>query len=252
MDGTMVRWIALIPLVGLLGGCPVPQPRPPGPILRVTEERTGAKYSLYVPTNYSDKRDWPLVVTLHGTHGWDGPKRQVAEWGSLAETRGFIVVAPHLKSVQGIFPVIEDMWHEDLTRDERLVLAVIDEVSRKYRVDRKAVLLTGFSAGGYPLYFIGLRNPDRFNMLIARDCNSSVRLLEQLQLTEDARNLPIAIFWGKDDLSPIKKQSWEAFAWLRRHKFYNAKQHQIAGGHLRRPDVAYRLWVLHLPPRHRM
>jgi len=210
-----------------------------------------SKYRLYVPTSYTDDRQWPLVVTLHGTYLWDGPVRQISEWGALAEEHQFIVVAPHLRSVQGVLPVPQQWWFDDLAKDERAVMAIIDEVCRNYRVDRNVIMLTGFSAGGYPLYYIGLRNPQRFQMLIARACNSSIRLFERIKLTDAARNLPIVIFWGKEDLAPIQKQSWQAFRWLRRHRFYRAERHEIRGGHLRRPEVAYRFWRKSLPPRYR-
>ena len=244
-------WVLLAAWSVLLGGCPVPQPRPPGKVLSAREAANGAKYYYYVPTYYSEDRDWPLVVTLHGTHGWDGPKRQVLEWGALAERRGFLVAAPTLQSVQGILPVPVDWWLRDLEEDERNVLAVIDELCRKYpRIDPEAVLLTGFSAGGYPLYYIGLRNAERFHMLIARDCNSSIKLFERIKLTDRARSLPIAIFWGKDDVG-IREESWEALAWLRRHRCYGTRRKKVPGGHFRRPELAYQIWRAHLPPRHR-
>ncbi len=248
--GTL-RWSVPVVLAGVLCGCPVVQRRPPGRIRHFTESTTRTEYRLYVPTNYTDKRRYPLVVTLHGTYIWDGPLRQVSEWGALAEEKELIVVAPHLKSVQGILPVPDGLWYKDLERDERGVLAVIDEVAMEYNVDPDAILLTGFSAGGYPLYYIALRNPERFNMVIARACNSSIKVLDQIKLSDSARDLPIVIFCGKDDLSLIRKQSWSAFRWLRRHRCYRVDHKEIRGGHLRRPDVAYRYWLKYLPPRYR-
>ena len=248
----MHRYVVLAAMAALLGGCPVPQAPGPGEVHFLQEPQTGEKYYLYVPTKYSDKRDWPLVVTLHGTFLWDGPRRQVAAWEALAEKHEFLVAAPCLKSVQGMLPVLEDPWFRDLQADERVVLAVIDELQKKYRVDPQAVLLTGFSAGGYPLYYIGLRNPQRFSMLIARDCNSSIQIFEKIELAEEARDLPIAIFCGKDELVPVlQNQSWEAFRWLRLHRCYRTERHEIRGGHLRRPEFACELWRKHLPPRYR-
>ena len=239
----MVRYIFLLPLLGILAGCPVVQPQDtPVPERHLVESRTQRPYWLYVPSYYSEDRTWPLVVTLHGTHGWDSSRAQIMDWKALAEEHGFIVAAPSLRSVQGILPVAKGLWYKDLAADEEVILATVDELAAKYRVDPKAVLLTGFSAGGYPLYYVGLRNPRRFDMLIARACNSRIDLFEKIELTDEARKLPILIFWGKDDLGPLKDQSWQAFRYLRLHGFAGAEKKKVEGGHLRRSTMAYQYW----------
>jgi len=217
---------------------------------RLEAGRGRAAYWLYVPSYYTDRHDWPLVITLHGTHGWDSSKAQIDEWRYLAEQRGLIVAAPKLKSVQGILPVNDRLWFRDLDDDERTILAVLEEVGRTYRIDPKAVLLTGFSAGGYPMYHVGLRHPELFSMLVARGCNSSDVLFDRIKLTDEARRLPVAIFWGRDDLPEINRQSWAAVRWLSEHDFKHVERRKIRGGHLRRPDIAYRYWRPMLPEKH--
>jgi len=246
----LARIAVFVLLAGLLSGCPVTQPQDtPVPAVREVEPETGRDYRLYVPSVYDQARAWPLVVTLHGTHGWDSSNAQIKEWKALAEDEGFIVVAPSLRSVQGILPVVRGFWYDDLAADEKAVLAIIDEVSANYNIDSESVLLTGFSAGGYPLYYIGLRNPHRFNALIARACNSHVDIFERIELTDEARKVPLEIFWGKDDLKPLRDQSWAAFRYLREHGFRKAQKQETKGGHFRRPEMAHRLWQKHLPKR---
>ena len=248
----MIRGAVLLGFAILLAGCPVTQPTDtPVPEKRLIEPQTGSKYYLYVPSYYTPERDWPLVVTLHGTPYWDTYDKQIHEWQDTGERKGLIVVAPKLRGVQGILPVIRHLFYRDLARDERTIMAVIDEVSINYRVDPKAILLTGFSAGGYPLYYVGLRNPERFSMLIARACNSDLKMFERIRITDAARKLPIRIFWGKDDLRRLQRQSWNAFRWLRMREFYNTRKKELHGGHLRRPDIAYEMWRPYLPKRHR-
>lgn len=256
--------ILLLACMALLAGCPLP-PHPDTPVsyLKKTEPITDTTYYLYVPSYYSADRDWPLVITLHGTYGWDGAWAQVKEWKHVAETHGFLVAAPRLGSVQGILPVsslARSQWMRDLEADDKAILAVLDDVRAKYRVDagdartgrRPAVLLTGFSAGGYPLYYTGLRHPEKFNMLIARACNSHLALMEPVQVTEALRKTPITIFWGKDDLKAIDDQSWQAFGWLRTHRCFETKAKKLQGGHLRRPETAYGMWAPYLPAGMRM
>jgi poly(3-hydroxybutyrate) depolymerase len=230
-------------LLPLAAGCLVTQPQDtPVPALKCTDVQSGQDYWLYVPSYYDDSTSWPLVITLHGTHLLDGSKRQINEWKVLAERKGFIVAAPALKSVQGVLPVSDGLWQKDLQSDERTIISLEKELQRRYRIRRGAVILTGFSAGGYPMYYTGLRHPDRFDMLIARGCNSSMAIFEDVPVTDEARQMPIAIFWGKDDMGHIQEQSWQAFRWLREHRFFGTERREVEGGHLRRPEVAWSLW----------
>lgn len=250
--GDMRKCIVMFLLLVALSGCPVTQSQDtPVAAKKLFHADTGRRYWLYVPSYYSEERLWPLVVTLHGTFGWDGDKSQIKEWKHLAEEKGLIVLAPELKSVQGIFPIIRDVWYKDLQDDERAILAIIEQVSAGYRIDPKAVMLTGFSAGGYPMYYVGLRNPKRFDMLIARACNSRQDLFDKIEITDDARELPIMIFYGKDDLRSIQKQSWGAFRFLREQRCFQTQRKEIRGGHLRRPEIAYEIWAERLPQEYR-
>lgn len=256
----------MLPLVGLIAGCPVTQ-RLDTPVSEmlvshqdtpVSEMRLSDSgpnrnrpYWLYVPSDYSDQRCWPLVITLHGSHGWDDSHRQMLEWKYLAEQKGFIVAAPDLRAAEGIIPVDKKTWPIDLASDEKAILTTIDELAQKYRIDRKCVLLTGFSAGGYGMYYTGLRHPDRFQMLIGRGVDSSMDIFENLQLTDSIREMHIALFWGQDDVGPIRQESWAAVEWLSNHHFKHVHHKTIKGGHLRRPELAYELWKPLLPAEYR-
>jgi predicted peptidase len=247
----MLRLLMLLVAI-VAGGCIPTQPQDtPVSAQRLTEPATGGSYYLYKPSYYDGTHDMPLVVTLHGTHGWDSAAWQIAEWKALAEEKGLIVLAPELRSPQGILPVITSLWVKDLQRDERLTLGAIDEVCRTTRIDKKAVLITGFSAGGYPLYYVGLRNPQRFNMLIARSCNSDDRIFKYVQQTQELRDMPMAIFCGRDELKPILTDTWGAFEFVRRAGCKKAKHYEVLGGHLRRPEQAYRYWLANMPQEHR-
>jgi phospholipase/carboxylesterase len=210
--------VAMTP--ALLCGCFPGVPDTPYQSLHAREPKTGAAYTFYVPSFYSKDRDWPLVIPLHGTYGFDSPDMQVQAWKDQAEKHGLIVAAPALESVQGILPVPGGVRQKELEADERIILAVIDDISSKYRIDRQSVMMTGFSAGGYPLYFVGLRNPTKFQILIAGAANSSKEIFDQIKVTPEVRDLRVAVFWGRDDMKIIQDESWQAFAWLRTNKCY--------------------------------
>ena len=247
-----MRLLALALLLSAVSAGCVPMQSNDTPVSaqRLEEMSTRAHYWLYKPSYYDESREWPLVITLHGTHGWDPASWQMIEWQQLAEDKGLIVVAPELKSPQGILPVIHGLWYDDLQRDDRVVLSIMDEVCRNYKVDRNAVLLTGFSAGGYPMYNIGLRHPERFSMLIARSCNTDLEMMKSIPITAEARRLPVMVFCGKDELKPIINQSWAAFRFLRENGCKKTEHTEIPGGHLRRPELAYKFWLKYLPKQH--
>jgi poly(3-hydroxybutyrate) depolymerase len=233
--------LLLLPL-GLLTGCPVTQSQdtPVAPMERL-EPRTRTSYRLYVPSTYTSDRAWPLVITLHGTFGFDGLQDQVNEWKALAEREGFLVAAPPLRSVQGILPRIRGLWYSDLLADERVILALLEDVQRWYRVDPHAVLLTGFSAGGFPMYWTGLRSPGRFSMLIARAANCDGDMLRSIPITDATRKMPVAMYCAVDDLAPLRVEAIDARDWLRSHGM-TVLAEDTRGGHTRSPQVAWRIW----------
>ena len=247
--------LALAPLLGVLAGCPIPQSQDTPVPQTYVGARAGLHdgYYLYVPSNYTPDRAWPLVITLPGTPGWDSAWAQIREWKALAQEKGFIVAAPNCRSVQGILPVVKTLWFKDLETDDKSLLSVLDEVSKKYTIDSKAVLLTGFSAGGFPMYNTGLRHPERFNMLIARSCNSSVDLFDKItedqekaRRMEEVRKTPVVIYWGKDDPA-IQDYCWNAVQYFSNHGYTDFQHRKLAGGHLRRPEIAYKFWQPRLP-----
>ncbi len=236
---TTRRVLILLPLVGLLAGCPVMSPSPEGKIQHLKFEN-GSKYSVYVPTWYTPKEKWPLVISLHGTFGYDDQRRQAKEVAFLADEYGFIVAAPGLRSVQGILPVKRSLWRKDLQRDREKVLELIDLLASQYSIDRTHVLLTGFSAGGFVMWDAGVRHPDRFQMLIGRSVNFSVNIMEDIEATPEARNMPILIFWGRDD--PASGMGWDAYEYLRSHGFFSTERRKIEGGHWRHPRICTEAW----------
>jgi dienelactone hydrolase len=265
----------------MLAGCVPPAPETPYANLQMREPTTGREYALYVPSYYNKDQAWPLIIALHGTHMWDNADWQVTAWKDVAEKHGLIVAAPQMRSVQGIMPVIKERWLSDLESDEQAILAVIDDVSAKYNiatieetpppppkpargtrpakttapaastqpVKRPAIMLTGFSAGGFPMWYTGLRNPTRFHMLVGMGANSSPEIMQRVPIVPELRLLRISIVFGVDDPKPVQDQSWQAYGWLHSGEVrcFQATRLEVKGGHHRRPELQYELWRKSLP-----
>lgn len=248
-----VLLFALLALLPALAGCPVFQSQnTPVDQFQLTDASAKKDYWLYVPSYYTPDRRWPLVVTLHGTYLFDSPDDQIKEWKALAEKEGFIVVAPPLRSVQGVLPTLPALFRSDLATDEKTILNCVKDVRRRYSIHPRGILLTGFSAGGYPMYYVGLRHPEIFSGMVARGCNSSDWVFEHASVSPSTQEMPVVILWGRGDFGPIAGQSNAAVRWFREHQFIKTEDHTTAGGHMRIPEAAWEHWKPHLPAEMRL
>jgi len=118
-----------------------------------TAERGG--FSVYVPEDYDPARAYPLVVALHGGSGHG--RLFLWSWLREARGRGVILVAP---------TAIGDTWSlMEPQIDSANLMRVIDEIARRWRVDRTHLLLTGMSDGGTFTVLNGLDDGSPFTHL---------------------------------------------------------------------------------------
>jgi dienelactone hydrolase len=242
--------VVALSLAGLLclglAGCPVfqSQDTPHQEVKCLTP--AGDEYFLYVPSSYDPKKPCPLVITLHGTRGYDNDHDQINEWKALAEEQGFIVAAPELASTQGILPISHASRMEQLAQDEQRILNIYADLKLSHKIDSRHVMLTGFSGGGFPMYYVGMRNPDLFPVLVARSCNFDQAQVQDIPITDRFRSNHLLIFHDKSGLDPIysgndvlTKQSLAAYKYYREAHCYNTVLAVKEGGHLRRPEAAW-------------
>jgi predicted peptidase len=118
------------------------------------------RYAISIPRNYSPSTPVPLILALHfGVPGGDaaGAGRDVVEiliGPALAEL-GAIIVAPD--SVRGDWSSPEN---------EKAVNALLDTVLAHYSIDKKRVVVTGFSMGGTGSWHFAEKFPERFSAAI--------------------------------------------------------------------------------------
>lgn len=138
---------------------------------KVISREVGYRYLLHLPPGYAAEpgRAWPLLVFLHGSgergddpwivakHGPPKLLRTPAAEGPAAEAarllaNGFIVVSPQCPT--------GTWWDDDA------VLALVDEIAGRYRVDPARVHLTGLSMGGFGAWSLALNHPARFATVV--------------------------------------------------------------------------------------
>jgi len=208
----------------------------------MVEPTTGRVYYLFVPYSYRSDRPAPLIVTCHGTDPFDVAAYQIGEWKKLAENHGCILICPKMVATDGILGA---GGIGRLLQDERLILSIFGQLHFLYNIDRKNVLLTSFSGGGFPVYFVGLRHPDVFSVVSARNCNFNRRAVEGWYPPE-ALDTPVKVYYGQKDPAAIRSQSAKAIRFLREAGFRTVAAEVIPGsGHQRRPEVAMKFFLEH-------
>ena len=127
-------------------------------------------YRLFVPQKYDRKKRYPLVVYLHGGGGVGNDNLKQISGGNASLIDFFtqaatqtrhpaLVVAPQSSG---------DGWMErplvnrNPTRQLKLVVELIDELSRTYSIDRKRLYVAGQSLGGFGTFAIVAEYPNLF------------------------------------------------------------------------------------------
>lgn len=148
-------WKNLLPVAGVCLGCALSAAagEPQQPMKLQVQIKVELQYLLYLPQEYEQKEDWPLLLFLHGAgeRGDNlelvkvhGPPKLIAQGKQFP----FIVVSPQCPA--------EGWWqpHE--------LLALLDHVQARYKVDPKRVYVTGLSMGGYGTWALAGHAPQRF------------------------------------------------------------------------------------------
>ncbi len=148
-------------------------------------------YLLYLPKDYAAKESWPLLLFLHGAgeRGDDlelvkkhGPPKRIAQGKEFP----FIVVSPQCP---------KDRWWEPME-----LLALLDDISRNYKVDPDRICVTGLSMGGFGTWRLAFYAPEKF-AAIAPICGGG-----ETYWAKRIARLPVwAFHGGKDPGVPVAR-----------------------------------------------
>jgi len=143
------------------------------------------RYSVYVPSDYSGDKRWPLLVDLHGSgaQGDDG----------IRQTAHFL--AHEIRMNRKRFPLLVLFpqaargkgWNPEVVMEE------IDQAVRDFRVDPDRIYLTGFSMGGTGVYDTAARWPEKFAAVIAI---AGPVPTDTSELVKGLRRVPVRIVHG--------------------------------------------------------
>jgi len=168
---------------------------------RTIKKTIQTDYLLFLPEGYKPRgaKRWPLLLFLHGAGERGTNLAKVAVHGppKIVKSRPgfpFIVVSPQCQDGES--------WSNDA------LLALLDDVTAKLKVDTNRIYLTGLSMGGYGTWSLGTQYPERF-AAIAPICGGgeTIRvLLASRRKAVDLKSLGVWAFHGaKDPVVPLEE-----------------------------------------------
>jgi len=179
---------------------------------RKVSETYKLNYLLLLPQDYKEKKKerWPLMLFLHGIgeRGSDVNKVKVhgpPKVGEKMTNFPFILVSPQCPD--------GEWWNN------QSLVALLDDVTKKYRVDTNRVYLTGLSMGGFGAWSLALAYPERF-AAVAPICgggNPFVVMAYDAKRKAAIKSLPFRVFHGDKDPAVNVSESERMVAFLKKY-----------------------------------
>ena len=162
---------------------------------------TYTHYLTYVPKQKPASGKYPLMLFLHGSGERGADLNLVKKNGppSFLDTASqfpFLVISPQCNPSQ--------WW------DAKTLLALLDQVERKYPIDTEREYVTGLSMGGYGTWALAQAAPHRFAAIVPI-CGGG----DSLKLCT-IRHLPTWVFHGAKDDAVLPRESERLVAGLQK------------------------------------
>lgn len=120
-----------------------------------------AKYVVFVPKDYDGKKEYPVILFLHGSGetGTDGKKQVGTGIGTAIKKMpdfGFITILPQSH---------KRTWQAG-SDDANRALAMLETTQKEYKTDSKRIYLTGLSMGGYGTWSLAAKYPEKWAAIV--------------------------------------------------------------------------------------
>jgi dienelactone hydrolase len=153
-------------------------------IAPATKDTPEVPYLLRVPVTYNDDQPTPLLIYLSGGAGFAIDAMNSAQ--DIVSQTDYIVLYPQAAAY---------WWTSEVASRFNVVL---DDVLKRYNVDRDRVYITGFSNGGTGALYYATLWPQRFaavgTQMGAGVCNEQIKAG-----LANVRNIPLLLIHGEND-----------------------------------------------------
>jgi predicted esterase len=183
-----------------------------------TADETNQPYSIYIPNNFDEEKEYPLVIFLHGA--MSNNRLGLRRAFGLGNIQGQEFVEP------GFVPVEDDLevtryWPEIPDYDvivaaplargtamyqgipEQDIYEMLDDIKSRFKIDEDRLYLTGLSMGGGGTLHLSITRPDIW-AAIAPTCAGLSG--ENVEMVGNLSNLPVHIFVGSLDRPESKRE----------------------------------------------
>jgi predicted peptidase len=129
-------------------------------------------YAVSIPDGYNAATPSPLILVLH-----PGGQRSPYYGAEFARR----VVEPALRQMKAIMVApdcSERAWSD--TGCEKTAITVIEQAMRSYNIDRKRVLVVGYSMGGRGTWYMAAQHPGLFTAAIPMAASTRGLTIDQL------------------------------------------------------------------------
>ncbi len=190
------QWMLGAAAVALLGSPVLAQDKPGGQVAesfeREIKKTVKGDFLIALPKDYEKEatKKFPLLIFLHGAGERGSDLEMVKKHGppkliTAGKELPFIVVSPQCPT--------NERWSVDVLN------GMYKHVTKKYRVDKERVYLTGLSMGGFGTWEWAIDSPGKF-AAIAPICGGG-----DPKKVAALKEMPVWVFHGgKDPVVPIK------------------------------------------------
>jgi predicted peptidase len=192
------------------------------------------RYSMYLPKNYDDQKESPLIVALHGLYS--NPRQILSYPGFVqhAEQKGYILVAPMGYNNRGWYGSRGEGGGRGSDPknlgelSEKDVMNVLKISLEQFSIDRDRVYLYGHSMGGGGTLHFAMKHPE----IWAAMAPVAPAIWGDTSRLAAAKSIPAIVIQGdKDSLVSVRGTR----KWVEEMKTLNMKHRYIeeeGGGHV--------------------
>lgn len=159
-------------------------------------------YRLLLPKNFNKQKKYPLIITLHNSSRIGNDNERQLEhltkiWirPEIYDKYSAIVVAPQFYSRSSTYSDGENgILISKPSNDVNLLLTLLDEIEKKYRIDKSRIYLIGYSMGASTAQNLINMAPEKFAAIV------SVSAVPDLSNIPSLKNKSILLIHGKLDI----------------------------------------------------